>query len=81
MCHFLCDKDGIILVDHVVRFEQLQKELTYLSNRLGTPLAITKENRSNGKQAPHKEMYDQELAELVQDRFQKEIALFNYSFD
>jgi hypothetical protein len=73
-----------VIVDKVVKYEQLNQDLTEVFQLLNIPfngylnVRAKSEYRQNRK--PYWEVYTKEQKQLVSDLFWKEINLHNYSF-
>jgi hypothetical protein len=87
----ITDIDGNIMIDRVLKFENLKNDLTSILEELS--LSITEdiphlnykgfyENEPKLKHKPHYSVYyDDELIEIVRQRCQPDISAFNYSFE
>jgi hypothetical protein len=72
--------DNKIAVDHVIRFENLDAELTQLSQTLGIPLQKRIKTKSHHRD-PKKSIadyYDIESLHLIENIYRKEIECFGY---
>jgi len=81
-CATVCDEDGGIMADFVGHFETLGEDFSYVAERIGGPeLQLPHLLRSQNREGrSHTEFYDDTLAELVYERYTKDIELFGYSF-
>jgi hypothetical protein len=67
-------------VDCVIRFENLAEDFQALCATLGiSPIGLPRYNRSNRDH--YSNYYDDELRELVRERFVQEIERFGYTFE
>jgi len=67
-------------VDYIMRFESLADDFRAVCATIGiSPLTLPKYNRSNRDH--YSKYYDDELRELVRNRFAAEIERFNYAFE
>jgi len=74
------EEDPFDNVDYVIRFEKLADGFHSVCGALGIPVAaLPQYNRSTREH--YSKYYDEELRELVRDRFALEIARFGYTFD
>lgn len=75
---------GELLVDRVLRFEDLDRELGEVFARLGVPFEGALDVRAKGDRRadrrPYQEVYSDDQRRLVEQAFQREIALHGYSF-
>jgi hypothetical protein len=73
-------KDGKVIVDKVIRFEELSKGWEEVCSYLGKELELPKSNvSSEGKH--YSEYYDKETRQMVEKLFSKDINLFGYKFE
>ncbi len=76
-----------ILVDRVLRYEQLESDLAQLSRDLGLPAdaLMLPERRAKGGFRPQKDHYSQTLSSddrrLIEDLCRREIEAFDYRFE
>ena len=76
---YLVDADGRLLVNHVGRFERLQHDFDEISRRLGRPRAeLARTNVS--RHADYRAHYTPALADMVAERYARDIAYFGYRF-
>ncbi len=72
--------DPFANVDHIMRFENLADDFRAVCTAIGiSPPTLPQYNRSNREH--YSKYYDDELRQLVRDRFAAEIARFNYAFE
>lgn len=72
--------DGRLAVDSCLRFEQLEQDWEKLESRLALGLApLPHLNRSQDRR-PYREYYDARGRALVEERFLRDIAWFDYEF-
>jgi len=72
--------DGVPVVDHVCRFEQLDSDFDVIRTRLGRPaLCLPHLNRSADGQ--YREHYTPELQDIVFERFAADFEYFGYGYD
>jgi chondroitin 4-sulfotransferase 11 len=81
-CATICDEDGNIMADFVGHFETLEEDFRYVAGEIGVPeLQLPHLLRSKNREGrSYSEFYDDRLAELVYERYTKDIELFGYSF-
>jgi hypothetical protein len=81
-CRTICDEEGHIMADFVGRFETLGKDFSYVAEKIGAPeLQLPHLLRSSNRSGrSYAEFYDDRLAELVYQRYKKDVELFGYSF-
>ncbi len=79
-----CDEHGKILVDRVLRYEDLEQGLFSLLDELGVPHAGTLGIRAKGayrKDRRHyRDVYSDKQRKLIEHAFEPEIALLGYQF-
>ena len=77
---FLCDEHGDIMVDYVGKFEELQKVYDHVAQEIKVETSKLEEINSSVHEH-YSIYYDDELKEKVAQFYQRDIELFNYSFD
>jgi hypothetical protein len=80
--NMIFDDKSNILVDSILKLEDLSKELTITLNKIGInsdEIQIVRKN-TNKKKKRISEYYDDNLIELVNRRYEWEIRKFNYEF-
>ena len=75
---FVC-KNKDVIVDFVGRFETLDDDFAIVCERLGIDVTLPHTNRTCHRD--YREHYDDKLAEIVGQHWQKDIRLFGYEFD
>lgn len=70
-----------IVVNHIMRYENLQFEIDKLSSKLEKSLNLKKENIKTDKKMSIYEFYDISTMNKVKDYFKKEIDYMNYEFE
>lgn len=77
---YLVDENGNLAIDFVGRFETLAADMSDVFRRLGIKRAkLPKKNTS--RHVHYSEYYTPDTRDLVARRFEKDIEMFNYSFD
>jgi hypothetical protein len=77
------DLDGKILVDKIIKYEDLNDELNIVFNELGIPFEGQLNIFAKGgyrQIKSYREFYNEETKKIVEDAFNKEIKAFNYKF-
>ena len=78
------DEDGSIMVDRVLKYENLNEELGTVFNQLGIPwqgsLDVWAKSGHRTDRRPYQEWYNEEQAAIVQEVFKDEIRAFSYVF-
>lgn len=76
---FLVDSEGGLLVDEILRFEDLDSDFQKVKLKLGfSSLELPHVNKSERKR--YSEYYDQESIQMVQDLYASDIAMFDYKY-
>ena len=79
---FLCDQQGNLLVDKVLRFEDLSSDFSLLSEERNWGVSLMRDKAT--KSTPLKDFrsfYTQETAQKICDIYSKDISLFGYSMN
>ncbi len=78
------DDDGSLLVDRVVRYENLNQELGEVFKQLGVPwegeLGIWAKSGHRTDRKPYQQWFTPEQATIIKNVFTDEIRTFNYAF-
>ncbi len=81
--NYIFDKDENILVDEVIKLEDINNRLPVLLNRIGIPdadnLTIPFVNRRSSKK--YAEYYNAATREIIQTKYDYDIKTYGYSFD
>lgn len=75
----LSDKNGNLLVDYIGRFETLQKDFDYICDRIGKEKIILPHVYKTDH-VHYTEYYDDELMNIVGEKFKRDIDFFGYKF-
>jgi hypothetical protein len=77
---YLCDQDGRVIVDHVVRLEDFPDAFDAVRERLHIPgSGLPRVNVSHNRSALTPEAaYDRETEEFVADMYARDLALWHY---
>jgi hypothetical protein len=79
--NLIMDQNSNMLVDKVLKLEDISKELPLILDQLGietNDLKIIKKNTSKNKKKKVRDYYNDKLEKLVYDRYSWEIKKFNY---
>ncbi len=78
---FAGDAQGNLLVDNVLKLEEMDRTLPPLLREMGIPSSTTIPRVGKGRYRGHyREYYDGETRELVERRYREEILRFHYLF-
>lgn len=74
--------NGKLIPDFVGRFERLEEDFAYVAEEIGAPhIVLPHRLRSRSRQGSHyHEFYDRHTRKLVEERFERDLELFDYSF-
>ena len=75
---WITDQKGTIIVDEIVRFENLEREFNNVLKRLGEKATLQHLNKSN--RGNYRDYYDEEAIEIVHKWFEQDIERFEYQF-
>lgn len=73
------DRAGQVIVDEVFKFEEIDEAWKRITGRLGLALHLPHANKTNRKD--YRSYYTDQTAQIVADRFPKDISRFGYNFD
>ena len=75
---WIADENGRILVDEIIRFENLNSDFNMLLQKLEKKTTLPHVKRSN--RGSYQQYYDPETIEIVHKWFERDLELFNYQF-
>ena len=75
---WITDENGNILVDEIIRFENLESEFNDVLEKLGKNVILPHVKKSN--RGNYREYYDAGTIEIVRNWFQRDIERFGYQF-
>jgi hypothetical protein len=79
MLDWICDDRGNVIVDQILRFENLDDDWKRTSRTLGMPyMQLPRENQ--GTREDYRHYYTEETRQLIAWRFRAEIELFGYEY-
>jgi len=76
---FVTDNAGELIVDYVGKFEQLGTDFSDVCDRVGIAVSLPEFNRTRSRKT-YTDYYTDETRQLVQDHFEEDIEMFDYSF-
>lgn len=80
--NYLCDLEGRLLVDDLIRFENLHEDYERVVKRIGLKRAPALPHKRKGKRkSDYRSYYDDATAALVADWYAADIREFGYRFD
>jgi len=84
--HLMSQKDfislnGKIVVDKIIRFENIKDEFKELSNKLNLPSELLPHDKKGKKRFSHySHFYSDNEIELIREKYSNDIDFFNYQF-
>jgi len=72
--------DDKLQVDFIGRFENIEKDFQFVSQRLNVNLILPHVNKSSNKQEDYRLAYNEQMLEQVAKWHSKDISYFNYKF-
>ena len=76
---WITDSDGLVLVDFVGRFENLNEDFSSVCKQLGKNVTLP-HVKSSQRKRDYREYYDDLTIEIVEQWFSKDIDRFGYRF-
>jgi len=76
---WICDTDGVELVNFVGRFERLEDDFRDVCDRLGRTAKLP-HLKSSGSLADYRTAYDEDSAAIVSEAFAEDLRRFDYTF-
>ncbi|GGA13492.1 sulfotransferase family 2 domain-containing protein [Okeania sp. KiyG1] len=77
---YLVDEEGNIIVDFIGKFESLGDDFNQLKSNLNLPHMELPHVTHKSKHRNYQEYYNDEIREIVQERYHQDIKYFNYNF-
>lgn len=77
---YICDDNGKINLDFIIRFENLEKDFEIVANKLGVKNPLLPRLLLSNSQKNYRDGYDAESRYLVSKLFKDEIEYFGFSF-
>jgi len=80
--HYVLDAEGTVIVDFIAKYENRSEDLQAVGSRIkirnleGLHIQSVSPNHKH-----YSEFYDEELKEIIQRRFARDIELFDYTFE
>ena len=76
---YLCDKDRKILVDHIIKFDNLKEEFDKLCRRKSWDIELIHTNKSKAnKKVDWRSYYDEKSLELISKIYKTDIEMFGF---
>jgi hypothetical protein len=79
--YWLANKKGRIIIDHIGKFESLNKDLKKICNIIDIPVPTLPWLKKSKDRNPYKTYYDKKTAKMVRDRCIRDFELFDYKLD
>lgn len=79
-CSYWTHYEGVQMADEILRFEDFEESAKTIAKAVDAEIgAVPHENR--GAHKPYREYYDDELVEIVGERYQEDVENFGYTFE
>jgi len=79
--YFICDDRLNLKMDFVGRLESLDKDFTYVQQKLGVPVKPLPRINVSGNEKAYIQHYNEETRKIVADVYAEDIKMFSYTFD
>ena len=77
---WIVDNRNRVIVDYIIRFENLKTEFDELVNKLGGGTVSLPHERASNRVKNYQDLYDDEMIEFVQTYHKIDLDYFNYTF-
>ncbi|MGB7918420.1 MAG: sulfotransferase family 2 domain-containing protein [Desulfobacterales bacterium] len=77
---YLVDLHGKVLVDFIGRYENIEADFREACRRIGITAPLLAHRRKSTNRLDYRSYYNDVTAELIAERFKKDIDLFDYTF-
>ncbi len=78
--NFITNGSDVVVVDKVIKYENLEKELNTLFSNSFKNSKLSKLKKKKSRERSYRVFYDEETKEKVKEKYKKDFELFNYSF-
>lgn len=78
---FIYNENNNLMVDFVGKFESLQEDFNIICDQINYPRTKLPHNNKSLHNGSYKSYYNQETYDIVNQKFAKDIKLFNYNFN
>lgn len=78
---FICNPNGMVMLDYVGRFEALNDSYNVICNKLGIKSSLPHKNFTRRRKSDYRSYYSSLSAEIVGRLYIHDINLFGYSFE
>jgi hypothetical protein len=80
MSEYLLDKQGNLLVDFVGKYENRERDLSQVAQRLGVEFSGIRLQVAHASNSDYSKYYNDETKSIISRVYQKDIELFGYEF-
>jgi hypothetical protein len=77
---YIYDKSDNLLVNYLGKVETLSTDIPYLESKLNKSIQLQVLNKSNRSEATYRSIYNDHTAEIIANKYKKDIELFSYTF-
>jgi len=78
---FVCDANKNIIVDKIIRMENLQQEIEEIFRKVFNERIVLPRKNQSPNSADYRKFYDDRAARFVEEFYKDDIQLFNYTFE
>ena len=78
--HFITDRNGKLMIDDVLRFENLDEEIKNFCKKYNLNEVVLPKKNSSLRKKHYVDYYDDELIEFATRLFEDDLEYFNYKF-
>lgn len=75
---FICDYNGKLLIEHIIRYEHLEADFEHLCKKLNLPNVKLPHLNKTKNRLPWQEYYDEHLRKIVVEAYKYDFELLKY---
>lgn len=79
---FVCDSDGLVIVDFIGKLENIELDINVVSKKVGKDIELGRDNSTKvRRQGDYRSAYSNKMVDLVQSIYSEDVDRFKYQFE